>query len=727
MAFWQTNTGFQVWLGANPFSTWFNSAFSSNSATKTTKKKNDDTYNPRYLWFNEADYKKLEKMVADKGIVGKEKTQIMDELYQIYYPQVLNQHKLEERQQEINDSVYKNWELLLNWNKEAQMWTKLTQLSQMAKEKFNIPYNTNDNEVIDAMVKGIPNWSQLLYEYVNGKNQDLLYAAWLKEKQKETGWQKAADFWVWVLQSPWKRGYNMIWQWMDKLWKRWAEQLEWKALEKWVQDKAIDLFWEDEVRAYQQQMAEEERNWTLFNGREAADIRTSLVWEERANNWWTKAWEVVGDIGSAIALTAPMWVAAAPIYANSTVLWAWVLWAWEWALWTILSHYGTEWDLNIKPTEAILWVGGWILGWELTRYLANLPKGQADNIRKEASWYIEKSIRPTVKGKQNQTAYDKFIDDTLDVAHMMSKNKDVLQYTDDAWEVVTWKLPTNMRETSETLRNLKKVIYDQYNEIAQQAWDAWARVDLNKAFQNLDDLAKNTSQNIANPKTPWIIDEFKRVLLEYSDDAWTISIDDAQQITQDFNKQLTTFLNNTANTSNDVSRNSIISKLNKWIKDGIDDSIDDTLNKWISNWSSASQQYNQLKWLYGKIKTIEDEISKRALVLGRNNKIGLSQQILDSLSWWEFTEALLSLDPAKLWKAGIMKAISKYTTWVNNPNTSLKKLFELVDSVDNPTALQTARAWLSNAIRSTAQSSAPVVWAVTPWVAWTTATELTNE
>jgi hypothetical protein len=47
-------------------------------------------------------------MVADKGIIGKEKTEIMDQLYQIYYPQVLNQHKLEERQQEINDSVYKN-------------------------------------------------------------------------------------------------------------------------------------------------------------------------------------------------------------------------------------------------------------------------------------------------------------------------------------------------------------------------------------------------------------------------------------------------------------------------------------------------------------------------------------------------------------------------------------------------------------------------------------------
>ena len=69
--------------------------------------------------------------------------------------------------------------------------------------------------------------------------------------------------------------------------------------------------------------------------------------------------------------------------------------------------------------------------------MANLPKTEADNIRKEASKYIEKSIKPTVKGKQNQTAYNKFIDDTLDVAHAMSKNKEILQYSDDAGEIVT--------------------------------------------------------------------------------------------------------------------------------------------------------------------------------------------------------------------------------------------------------------------------------------------------
>ena len=44
----------------------------------------------------------------------------MDQLYQIYYPQVLNKTKTRWKTAEINDSVYKNWEALLNWNKELQ-------------------------------------------------------------------------------------------------------------------------------------------------------------------------------------------------------------------------------------------------------------------------------------------------------------------------------------------------------------------------------------------------------------------------------------------------------------------------------------------------------------------------------------------------------------------------------------------------------------------------------
>lgn len=740
MAFWQTNTGFQVWMGNKPFSTWFNAGFSSPLPTntwwntvKTTQKKDTYTYNPRYPWFDEEDYKKLEKMVTDKGITWSQKTEIMDQLYEIYYPQVLNKHKLDERQVEINNSIHQNGELLLNGNEEANMWIKLTSLSQQAKQKFWIPYDTPDNEVIDAMVKWIPNWSQLLYDYVNGKNQDLLYEAGLKEKQKETVWQKAADLWVWIAQSPWKWGYNMVWQRADKGAKELKDATEWTSVWDWLTERSNDIvkwtlkrFWlsdeeiEREINAYVQERDKKAEEWTAFNGRENTDITKTILWEERANNWWTKAWEVIGDIGTAVALTAPMWAATAPIMADSTLGWAALLWGMEWALDTALTHYWSQWNLDITPTEAILWVWGWALWWMFTRYLANLPKNQADNVRKEASKYIEKSIKPTVKGKQSQTAYNQFIDDTMDIADRMSKNKWVLEYTDDAWNMIQWELPTNLRETSEALWNMKKYIYDQYNSLAKQAWDKWARVNLNNLYNKLDDLEKEVWPNLANTSLGNEIARFKNQLLQYTDDAWTIAIKDAQDTMQYYNKLLDAYFKNPWAYANDPSKNIIVANLKRGLADAVDNSMDDVLTTSINNGSKASDTYRYWKQLYGKIKTIEDEVSKRALVEARKNTKWLSTDIVEALAWGNIVEWLLTQNPTWFFKWAVMKGINAYNKYLNNPNTQIRNLFNLIDSVNNPSAIEMA-------IRSTAQNSAPIVWTVSPSAAWITANELTKE
>lgn len=232
MAFWQTNTGFKVWIGTNPFNTWFNSGFSSNSGTnnrnsttKNNKKSYDDTYNPRYPWFNEEDYKRLERMVDEKGLTWWEKTDTMDQLYQVYLPQVLNRRKLDERQQEINDSVYKNWEALLNWDKEVTMWTALTKLAQEAKKKYNIPYNVNDNELIKDIVADTENGNKLLYEYTQNWNPEIFYAAWIwdRPQQQEITWN---EWWVqrwWVkslINEAWNDNTWIVakkWEWLNPI------------------------------------------------------------------------------------------------------------------------------------------------------------------------------------------------------------------------------------------------------------------------------------------------------------------------------------------------------------------------------------------------------------------------------------------------------------------------------------------------------------------------------
>ena len=689
----------------------------------------NNTYNTMFPWLNKSNY---DKVIAYGNSLWledeEEKKRAENNYYRKNVNKMVNDQILDERDDEINQQSYQAATLNSEWANEE---LRKTEVSQALKRKYNLDAKANDKDVFDDFAEWLNDqWKKLLAEYVAWKSNEFLYVSWLaerpqekkEEKQEETGWQKAWDFAVWVAQSPWKWWYNLIWQWIDRAWKTLADKLQWSDLQKAIQDLAVDMFGEEEVKKYQEEKAKQLAEWTAFKGREATDIRTPLLWEERANSWWTKGWEVVWDIATWIALTSPLAAALAPTYATAWLGEAASLWALEWMVDTAITKYWSTWEW-VTAWELTLWGVLWAWGGLLSRYLQNLPKDKADSFRKEASTYIEKSIKPTVKGKMNQADYNKFIDDTLDVVDYMDKNRSILQYTDDAWEKIVWKLPTNLRETSEALGNMKKSLYDQYNNIAKMAWDNWARVNMNKAFQNLDDLERDVSQNIANPQTKGIVENFKNQLLEYTDDAGTIAIEDAQKLTQDFNKQLTAFFKNP--NMNDVSKNSIISQLNKWTKEAINDSIDDALNQGIKNWSSASQEYQALKWMYGKIKTIEDEVAKRALVEARKNIKGLSPTILDSFAWWEATEALLTMDVWKLGKAAAMKFIWKYYKYLNDPNTQINNLFNLVQKTNNPGMRQwLVQEWIDivkntgkNVLNNTAK----------PNVMATTAEVLTND
>ena len=651
----------------NKTSVWF-----SYKATPIESTVKDVTYNKDYPWFDKDDYERLERMASKSWLTWQKKKDLMDELYMQYYPQVINKHKLDDRQQIIKEEAYSTKDYEWDDKKQQETRVKLADLSQKAKKKYWIDASANDEDVINDMTNSIPNGWELLENYINNWDKEYLYAAWL-----ETWLEKAEDVAVWALQSWGKWWYNLMGQRVDRLGKKIADKLEGTSVAEWIQKKAIEEFGEDAVKEFWEEKQKQLEEGTAFKGRTQTDITKPILWETRSNNWYTKAWELIWDIASWIAVSAPLAAATAPMYAASTLWGAATLWALEWAVGAWVSKLWSTWEWPDLKDLAI-WGITWIAWGLFSRYLQNLPKNQQEGFRKEAETYINKSIKPTVKGKVNQADYDKFVDDTLDVANLMNKNKDLLEYTDDVWEKVTWKMPTNLRETSEALWNLKKKLYDAYNDIAKQAWDKGARVDMNKAYNQLDDLLSDTSQNIANPQTESIVNNFKKQLLQYTDDAGTISIEDAQKITQDFNQQLKAFFRNP--NGNDVSKSAIIAKLNKWTKDAINESIDDVLDESIDAWSKSSQYYSQLKQMYGKILNIEDEISKRALVDARKNAKWLSQTVLDALAGWEATDALLTIDPAKLWKAAVMKAISKYYKYVNDPNVQINNLFKLVEN-----------------------------------------------
>ena len=195
------------------------------------------TYNSRYPWFDEADYKKLEDMVVAKGYTGQDKVNMMDQLYQYYYPQVLNKHWLDKRAEEINKTASENGQAILNGDKNAEYNMKLIDLSQTAKRVKWFAYDYPDEQIIEAMKTEIPDGEQLILNYLNNWDDTILYKAWLKKtdaqiqldiynKNKESinkalmgNWRELSDDWIKYLNN-----YTTLYQIVDEARQEWMGQ-----------------------------------------------------------------------------------------------------------------------------------------------------------------------------------------------------------------------------------------------------------------------------------------------------------------------------------------------------------------------------------------------------------------------------------------------------------------------------------------------------------------------
>lgn len=498
-------------------------------------------------------------------------------------------------------------------------------------------------------------------------------------------WWFFKNLWKWVVNVA-SDVWNMVMNPLDTLWNVW--NVVWGAL--------LNATWLDE-------------NVQNMDDWKVKDVLTNA--SQTASAVWDMLGERYGDDDKFIktAYEDPVWVVSD--LASLVSWWGWLVrnlakwWAkiaWVGKLWNTLNKVAdVAGDVSkvankIDPYSQATWLLGkawWKIAdiaWNskavqtLKQWVSSIKDwvnnllSKSDwyqNFKKKAEEYISKSIKPTVKWKQSEKAYQKFMDDTLDTVDYMQKNKEKLRFNNANGEAVTDRLPETMAETREAIGNLKKSVYDEYNGIAKQAGDAGATVDMNPVISKLKELSKDKVMNITNP---WIKNTIKGYLEAYKKfaDKW-LSIEDAQKVTQWLNQELSAFFKNP--NMNDVSSSAIKAQINNIIKDSINTSINNVLDNWISKGWSNAWEYQKLKQMYWKMLTVEDELSKRALVEARKNAKWLSEWIMDAFAGGEITDALLTLDPVKLAKWWIMKGITSYYKHLNSPDTQIKKLFKLVD------------------------------------------------
>ena len=156
----------------------------------------NQTYNSNYPWLNEKSYREMMNAVDSMGLSWEEKTQATNTYYRDNVKYFLNNQTLDERDDYINQQAYEA-AMLQNEDADAQM--RMTQLSQDAKRQWNLQADAPDLDVFTDIVKSLwAEWMNLAWQYLAWENNDLLYAAWLREKIEAPETPESS---VWGMQS----------------------------------------------------------------------------------------------------------------------------------------------------------------------------------------------------------------------------------------------------------------------------------------------------------------------------------------------------------------------------------------------------------------------------------------------------------------------------------------------------------------------------------------------
>ena len=632
---------------------------------------------------------------------------------------MVNDQILDERDGVINEQTYQAWRIK---SKDADIDLRTTELSQTLKRKYNLDATYNDSKLVDEFIDGLtPEWKALAWKYLAWESDEFLYVSWLaerpqeiekeeeKEKLEETWWQKAWDFAVWVAQSPWKRGYNLVWQWMDRVGKEIADKLDWTVAQDVILDLAKMTFWEDEVKRFQEEQAKNLAEWTAFNGREATDIRTPILWEERANSWWTKGWEVVWDIASWIALTAPMAAATAPYLASASLWEAASFGALQWLADTALTHYWSQWDLNVTPLEMAMWaVLGW-LWWAATNKLSNLSKvDDVTNATNKASKIADKT------------------DDANRIAGRIWQGD-----IDDQKKVVEWVRSMTSRNGKEQVKNIKK-----YSQLE----DAIKKTE-KQIIEQEDNLLKKFPEKIKD----WTTTETVKWLWDQTDDVTRDFIDEWIELLKKYNKndpaalkeldmmqnvkntewltrleaknlarKITTRLSKKFYNSNDELRNSMSAesyeKIRKWIQNAVRDRLPDDALK------NLDLEYSNLKafeWLADdmaeKVNTLTQKIKETWPIEKLWRKLWDAINFITGKGIKWLVEKFL---PSNMWNK-INNSIDMETELAKNLG-KLVKLNDAIGELNGTINSSASRAAMSRAINAFTKTVADIQKSITP-------------
>lgn len=323
----------------------------------------------------------------------------------------------------------------------------------------------------------------------------------------------------------------------------------------------------------------------------------------------------------------------------------------------------------IKQAEQI--ASGAVLGTAIPVVAQKFIKPTTEEISKKISSTIkegvQKAIRPSVVGKGTAKQQDAYFKKAESAIIDVLDNKENLELIDKNGDLIVGKNPESIKEALDAVSQTKENIFDTYSPMIKQASDAGAVIDGNSIARKLKEFSSKENIQLSNPN-----------LAKYAEDVATrwegksIPLDVAEQTAKDFNAMLKQKYQQGKISGADISSAH----------------VDDMVVRMLRNEISDKAGVGDLKKRYGALAELENDIAKRAIVSGRQNKVGLVESMasLESGADIAGAVAMSAFTGNPMWMGlavrGIgAKAAGSIIKNVNRPDANISRMFKNVENL----------------------------------------------
>lgn len=307
---------------------------------------------------------------------------------------------------------------------------------------------------------------------------------------------------------------------------------------------------------------------------------------------------------------------------------------------------------------------------------------------------INKSVRPSVTKKSTSRQVKKYFKQARVAVEEIIKNKNNLRLVDETGKRIKG-LPKSLDQFSQAIEQTRRTIFDEYDSLVKQsdkarqkrkleypvkegekiAYDVKGKgVAIEKPIKiNLDLSAKKLNPVLNNKVLQDLSPEtiqYAQLRIEKMKGRKNYTAVETQEAIQLLNQTLEQFYKDP---SPEMKGRAFIDSL---IANDLRRQLDYAINK------TTGKKYGALKSKYGALKTIESDVTKRAIVDARKNTKGLID-FSDIFTGHQIVKGMLLKEPATIAAGGFAKGVSSYYRMLNNPNKIVKNMFSEVEKLSN--------------------------------------------